>query len=125
MKIFCKTCGVHFPQDFDKTLQVSCNLWGDSNMSNLDKDLKKKIWDWLFLMPADEIYIKTSGLQLVVSFGAKFIAEEKVNWPGIFSNYEEMSEEQKQEAQRAYFNGTVKYLGDKKDGKENKDSSVS
>jgi hypothetical protein len=98
MKVFCKVDGIHFPQDFERTLKPPCNYWGDMGMGNLQEDLKKKFWDWLFSMPSDEIGLK-SKIGIAVDF--KTVALENGDWfANTIPGYNEMSEEEQQDAQR-------------------------
>ena len=58
MKTYCKTCTIHFIDEFEKTLETPCNYWGDIGMTNIPVDVKKKLWDWIFSLPADELPMK-------------------------------------------------------------------
>lgn len=101
MKTFCVACDIHFIDEFEKTLLPPCNYWGDMGMSNLDVELKKKVWDWLFSLPADEIGIKAS-LGIGVEIRAVPISNEDT-FEAIVPGYVDMNEEEKKKAQKVYF----------------------
>lgn len=100
MKIFCRVCTIHFIDEFEATIKAPCNFWGDMGMGNLDIDLKKKLWDWMFSMPTDEIGIK-SGLGIWIQMGANPIQEED-KFENIIPGYVVMSEEEKKLSQKEY-----------------------
>ena len=101
MKIGCNNCGIHFPQDFDTTFKPPCNFWGDAGMANLDTDLKKKLWDWIFMCPSDEIFIKN---RYGISFEFRGIAQsEDTQFIKVVPGYKDMTELEQQEFQRKYF----------------------
>lgn len=101
MKIPCRTCGIHFPKDFEETFKPICNFWGDSGMTNIDVELKKKIWDWIFQLPSDEIWLKT-GLGIWLTFGAVYVPREKTFY-GKFPEFENMTEEEQQAFEKDHF----------------------
>ena len=101
MKAHCNMCGCHFPQDFKRTLEVPCNFWGDRGLGNLPADAKQEIWDWLFTMPADKINI-LFNLDFQVSFKATPLPKG-VTFVEIVKNWNELTEEQKQDFQRNWF----------------------
>lgn len=110
MKLLCGFCGVHFVQDFDLTLKSPCNFWGEHGLSNIDIEDKRKLWGWAFAMPSDELYIK-HGVGITLDFRA-VPTRKGMEFKEIFSNYEELSEEEQQQLQRKYYKGEVKYLGE-------------
>lgn len=101
MKIYDKSCGIHFKDEFDVTLTPPCNFWGEVGMSSLQEDLKKKVWNWLFTMPTDEISIK-ANLSMHISIGASPIAQED-KFENVIPGYTSMTEEGQKKAQKAYF----------------------
>lgn len=100
MKIFCKACGIHFPQDFDLTFISPCNYWGDLGMTNIPPVLKRKFWDWLFQMPSDELsgYGIGIGVQFLVG-----VVEDYNKFENMVPEWPTMTEEQRQSFQRKYF----------------------
>ncbi len=101
MKLPCRTCGVHFPQDFDKTNEPACNLWGDIGFTNVSREIREKLWIWIFSMPTDEIYLETS-LALGFNVYAGYVPKED-SFDSRFPEYKNMTEEQQQEFQRDFF----------------------
>ncbi len=105
MKAYCNHCGVHFINEFETTLKPICNYWGDLGLANLDVDLKKKLWDWIFLLPSDEVFIRTG---VGISIAIKGVpVEKKDEFEHMVTNWSSMSEEEKQEFQRNYFKGKI------------------
>lgn len=109
MKTYCKVCGVHFKPELDSTFKTPCNFWGDMGLSNLDTETKKKIWDWMFDLPSDEIYIKT-GIGLAFSLKG-YVPPKGTEFKDIVSNWNDLSEEEQQQFQRDYFKGKVSNSG--------------
>lgn len=70
-------------------------------MGNLPTEYKKKMWDWVFSMPADEIAVKFK-LSVVFSIGAQPI-EDANQWEKIKPGYGKMTEKEQQEFQRQHF----------------------
>jgi len=101
MKIGCRSCGIHFPQDFKITLTSQCNYWGDNGMANISVRMKKKFWVWLFKMPCDELFIKHK-LGIIFSINAVPVPKE-YEWSELIPGYAEMTEEQQQQAQRRHY----------------------
>ena len=101
MKMPCNQCGCHFPQDFDETFSAPCNIWGDMGASNLPDDYKKRIWDWFFTLPADEMGLKFSlGVSVLINFvpiQPESMFENRI--PG----YSELDEAEKQAVQKKWF----------------------
>lgn len=101
MKFHCSIDGVHFPQEFDDTLKAPCNFWGDIGMSNLDLDLKRKFWDWLFNCPTDEIGIRS---QIGISIQFQTIPLDKEDmFKTKVVGYSDWNETQQQQFQKEYF----------------------
>lgn len=101
MKTGCRVCGIHFGDEFDKTLIPPCNYWGDMGMSNFPQDLRKKIWDWQFACPSDEVYVKYK-MQLALSISMVHV-EEQNRFENIVKEWGSMTEEEKRSFQRAWF----------------------
>jgi len=98
MKFGCRVDGIHFKQDFEKTFIPPCDFWGDLGMGNLPKELKKKFWDWIFAMPADEIGLKCK-IGISVSFQTAPIMEDS-QYINMIEGYKDLSEEEQQNLQR-------------------------
>jgi len=111
MKIGCKSCKIHFPQDFKITLTPQCNYWGDNGMSNVTVKMKKKFWDWLFKMPCDELFI-THKLGILFSIQAVPVPQEK-EWSALIPGYDKLTEEEQQQAQRRHYSGQGSGGGEK------------
>ena len=101
MKFFCTDCGVHFPKDFNKTLEPQCNFWGDRKLTNLPIKYKKMLWDWLSLMPADAIFVATKIQVNMIIKGAS--VESKDTFAVSVPNWEKMTEGQRQAYEKIHF----------------------
>lgn len=108
MKFYCQSCGVHFPKEFEKTLKPPCNFWGQMGMSNLPKEYKKKVWDWVFSLPVDEIALKFK-IGIGISLSSQPVSGEN-DFIKMIPGYEKMSEKEQQEAQRKYFKDKTKEI---------------
>ena len=100
MKVQC-TCGPHFMDDFNDTNKSPCNFWGNMGMTNVDISFRRKVWDWLFAMPADEIAIRYNINLSVGLSGTAITDNDKIE--NLIPGYQEMSVTEKMEAQRKYF----------------------
>ena len=100
MKAYCKFCGCHFPQEFEKTLKSPCNFWGEHGLANVDAKIKKEIWDWLFSAPIDKLNVLYS-IDMPISFSAIPMISGG-GFEDIVNNWEELSVEEKQEFQRSW-----------------------
>lgn len=105
MKMACKTDGIHFPKDFKITLKPPCNFWGDMGLSNLPINYKKKLWDWMFAMPADEIGIKFK-IGLAFTLQGIGIPDDK-KFENLVPGYSTWDEKKQQEFQKEYYLGKV------------------
>lgn len=101
MKFPCRVDGVHFPQDFELTFVPPCDFWGDLGLSNISKEDKKKVWDWIFSLPSDELGIKYRiAIALTINTAPIF---EPDKFENMVPGYTELTELEKQEIQRQYF----------------------
>lgn len=106
MKVFCKTCDLHFRNEFEKTLEPICNYWGAIGMSNVPVELKKKVWDWQFSAPIDEMVV---SCKLSFSFVFSTTPIQKGDtFEEIIEGYSTMTDEERREAQREYFRNKKK-----------------
>ena len=101
MKVICKNCGCHFPEDFEETLKMPCNYWGDKGLANLPIKDKKKFWKWLFTAPFDEFLVKYN-ISIGMELNSYFVTE-RVKFEDIVENWNELLEEDKKKFQREYF----------------------
>ncbi len=101
MKMSCNACGVHFGDEFEKTLKAPCNYWESIGMSLLSKEHKKKVWDALNILPFDEIGI-TYNLAVSFQLFAQPIPKG-MTWDEIDPEYKKKNEKQRREFQREYF----------------------
>lgn len=101
MKAYCKFCGCHFPQDFEKTLEPPCNFWGEHGLSNIDVEVKREMWDWLFSAPVDKLNVLYK-MDLPITFNANPMVSGGA-FEDIVVNWNEMTEEEQQEFQRSWF----------------------
>lgn len=99
MKIFCNTCGAHFPEDFPKTVKSKCNFWELHGGATLPKEYKKKVWDWLFSFNHDQFALE-SGFSLSTNFQInKFMGNDFEKIKG----YTQMTEEEQRTFQKDWF----------------------
>lgn len=101
IKAYCKFCGIHFPDDFEKTLLPPCNFWGEHGLSNIDKDIKKEVWEWLFSAPIDKLNVLYK-MDMPITFNANPMVSGG-GFEDIVVNWKEMNEEEQQEFQRNWF----------------------
>lgn len=97
MKIFCKQCGVHFPEDFQNTLK--CRFWKDLGGEKLDEQHKKEIWDWLFSFNRDKFSIETN---IAVNFNLQLQPVQGNDFAKI-DGYVKMSEIDQRKFQKDWF----------------------
>jgi len=65
-KLLCPTCGLHFDDEFLDTLKPECGMWRAFNGTKLSDEDKKKVWDWWFSAPGNELAYKYNlHLQIV------------------------------------------------------------
>jgi len=100
MKTACQTCVIHFVDEFEKTLIPPCNYWGQTGMSTLPTEAKKKVWDWLFSAPADELSGFHVGMSITY-YGVPIADEER--FENVIPGYSSMSEEDKKHFQKEFF----------------------
>lgn len=112
IKILCQNCGCHFKNEFKLSLKPECNFWGERGMGNLPVKDKQKLWDWYFSAPFDEIMIK-NNLNVLMSLMAVPI-KRSVQFKDIVENWETLSEKDKQQFQKDYFQKYGSELPDKK-----------
>lgn len=105
MKAFCKTCGTHFPADFEITVGDDCSFWDDRGLYDLPEKYKRLIWDWLFALPVDQIFGDTKYLIGVQLMGRKASIKQRVKfaWHRIVKGYNKMTEAERQAAQKDYY----------------------
>lgn len=106
MKTFCKVCTIHFQDEFEETLKPPCNYWGDNGMSNMPAYYKKKIWDWLFSLPADEIGEKCN-IGISVTYNGVPI-EPSDKFENTIPGYVDLTENEKKAFQKDFFKKKLK-----------------
>lgn len=98
MKVFCKTCGIHFPEEFERTLGKGCGFWSRSGLEILPKEDKVRLWNWLFAFNFDELFVRTG-----VSLESGFHRASTDSWESYFPGYPRLSEEEQRELQHLYY----------------------
>jgi len=101
VKVFCRTCGIHFPADYNETFSPRCSFWGDRGLGNLPTKLKSKLWLWLTSLPADEILVET-GVDIAVSLKGNSTGPN-LSFQDSIPDWDKMTEKQKQAYQKIYF----------------------
>lgn len=104
MKLHCRTCGCHFDDDFEETLQPECNLWTDRGFSkDMSVEHKRAIWDAYFSVPVDEIADQT-GVVTQIDFKAHAGMSYSFNeFEAFVPHYRFMTDAQKRIFQKALF----------------------
>lgn len=107
MKTFCSFHGAHFSNEFKNTLHWRCPLWKEKGLKNMPNKYKKKIWDWSFALPIDEIGLKTGFILRIGFEGNKAVNKSDIDWfmkniPG----YKNLSDKDKREFQKSHFKST-------------------
>lgn len=106
MKIFCAKHEIHFSEDFPKA--KNCPLWEGYGMTELSEDLKKKVWDWMFTMPQDEIFLKTGyGIQFQMSL--VYVGKSENVFAKHIKGYKDWPDKKRKRFQKAYFKWQKKY----------------
>jgi hypothetical protein len=101
----CKTCGIHFQEDFYQTLAESCTFWIDRNFpTTFPEKYKWEVWNWLYALPTDEMS-KTSGTQVSVNIIAA-PSPYADDFEALVPGYVKWDDKQRKDFQRGYF----KYL---------------
>lgn len=107
MKVGCKICGVHFKDEFAKTLLPPCNFWGDKGVGNLPDAYKQKLWSWMFDFPADEIFCAMGEkLTLAMDWQAAPV-QLGTKFNEIVSNWDALTDEQRKEFERNWIKERV------------------
>lgn len=102
MKVQCNSCGCHFKEDFDITQTPACNWWGDYKMANLPVDWKKRIWDWIFSCPTDEME-EQIGMSMIMTFFATPFDKSKQDFSAFVQGWDQMDEVARREYQREFY----------------------
>ena len=102
MKIFCKSCGCHFRDEFERTLRKTCSFWYGVNLEGLPKKYKKRVWDWFFSLHSDEIADKTGYLIELVWRGSnkKYKGNE---FEATIPGYKDWPDKKRRAFQKDYF----------------------
>ena len=100
MKIGCRQHGVHFPHEFNITCRKDCPFWADHGMAKLPTTYKRKVWDWLFALNSDELFLAT-GYEMALQFYGRR-ANMKYLWSNIKKGYAKLSEKQRQAYQKRH-----------------------
>lgn len=115
MKVFCRQHGVHFPHEFNITCRRGCPFWGDHGLQKLPTKYKRKVWEWLFALNADELFGET-GYEIALQFYGRR-APIKHLWHNVKKGYAKLSEKQRQAFQKRHVR---KSIGGASNGKSRK-----
>lgn len=99
MKVSCKTCHLHFEDDFEQTQAQDCDFWKQLDLDVLSDKDKRALWEWNFGFDFDELFTRT-GIQLEAGFRRP--AEEPRRWEDIFPGYADLAEAEQREFQIFY-----------------------
>lgn len=107
MKFYCKSDGVHFPNEFKQTLK--CTFWQDRGLGDISDKRKKQLWDWLCSFNFDEFAIKTGyGIDFEWN-GRPYYGND---FEKVVPNYSKLSEEKKKDFQKQWFDFLNKKAAD-------------
>lgn len=104
MKIHCKTCGCHFDDDFEETLQPECRMWEERGFSpDMSLEHKRAIWDAYFSIPVDEIADATSVITNIDIRATPGISYGGNQFEAFVPGYAYLEDKQKREFQKRLF----------------------
>jgi len=107
MKVFCKSCGCHFPEDFEETRAESCSYWPGIGLPKqaLENNLEicKKFWDYNFAFDYDAAADRTG---IMFSMGKPSVSP-KVYVENEFERdipgYKDWPDDKRRRFQKAWF----------------------
>jgi len=105
VKIGCKNCGIHFPEDYVVSLTPVCNFWGEHGIGNLPDKYKLQLWDWIFSLPTDAIFIDT-GISMLIDFAGIVVPKDKL-FENKIPNWNKFSEAKRKQIERDHFKNIV------------------
>jgi len=95
MKMTCKTCGAHFPEDFGKTMSDECEFWESRGLEALSNVDRHAVWKWLFSYDLDDLFCRT-GISLAIEIKQ---INGGVPWEDIYPGYKLLTEKDQRELQ--------------------------
>ena len=103
MKVFCPTCGCHFPDEFDDTLRETCGWWEDRGFpASFPNRYREQIWKAVFgAIDADIIRAET-GVSVTINFGAIVNDEGHITLEEQIPGYRDWDEQKRRAFQRRY-----------------------
>ena len=100
-KAMCKTCGSHFPEEFEVTVGDHCTFWEQHGFpKDFPKEYKRKIWDWYFELPVDEIAHR-EHVAVRIAFDAVEFAQD--DFGAHIQNWLKLSEKERHQFQDDMF----------------------
>lgn len=105
MKLHCKNCGCHFPDEFEETLEQECTFWKARGFpDDFPEKYYRKIWDAMCSIPYDEIADET-GICLT---SLDLTARENVVYSGnefeeLVPGYKDWPDQKRKRFQKAWF----------------------
>lgn len=100
-KVQCKTCGSHFPDEFETTVGPHCTFWEQHGFpKDFPLKYKKQIWEWYFAIPVDEIAFR-EHVALRIAFDAVHFAQD--DFGEHVKDYLKLTEEQRHQFQDELF----------------------
>lgn len=104
MKIHCRSCGCHFDNDFEETLQPECGMWLERGFSPMmTVEHKKALWDAYFSVPVDAIADDTGVVTTIEMRGAPNMLYTGNQWEVMVPGYADWPDQHKRNFQKAYF----------------------
>lgn len=117
MKVLCPTCGLHWEEDFEETLEDNCQLWRSRGFPSTFKTspemipLLKELWKAYFSIDFDRYSEKygvvvSGGALNFYSYSDKDSSGQTINWyeenvPG----YKEWDDAKRRRFQKASYRG--------------------
>jgi len=104
MKMQCRSCGCHFDDDFEETLQPECTMWVDRGFSpDMSTEHKRALFNAFFSVPVDEIADATGAItsvELKATPGMEYTQNE---FEAYVPGYVDWTDQEKRKFQKRLF----------------------
>lgn len=104
MKMHCKTCGCHFDDDFEETLEPECGMWVEKGFSqDMSVEHKRTLFDIFFSIPVDAIADETGILTQIDFHGLQNMTYEGNQFEAYVPGYGALTDHEKRQLQKRMF----------------------